>query len=104
MFPLSHLIHIVYDGARPHLRGMVPEEYVDQFRVHLLPPYTPFFNPTEQAHSCFKAHVKQQLASPVIQAEIMDAPHLRAQQQCISRKLNGEQEYWSESVMRPFMR
>ena len=80
MFPLSHLIHIVYDGARPHLRGMMPEEYVNRFQVHLLPPYSPFFNPTEQTHSCFKAHVKQQLASPVIQAEIMDAPNLRVQQ------------------------
>ena len=59
IFPPHERIHIIYDDARPHLRRMVPDIYDNRcFTLTLLPPYLSFLNPTEQAHSAFKAHVK----------------------------------------------
>ena len=65
-------VHIVHDGARPHLRTSVPEEHSPRFFIHTLPPYSPFLNPVEQAHSCFKAAVGRQLTSAAIQEELLD--------------------------------
>ena len=40
--------------------------------VRILPPYSPFLNPTEQAHSCFKADIKRQLASQQVSQELQN--------------------------------
>ena len=68
---------IVYDGARPHLRMDVGEDFADRFEVRMLPPYSPMLNPTEQAHSCFKFALKTQLVRPNIMEEIVDAQNQR---------------------------
>lgn len=65
-------VHIVHDGARPHLRTSVPDEHSRRFFIHTLPPYSPFLNPVEQAHSCFKEAVGRQLTSAAIQDELLD--------------------------------
>ena len=64
-------VHIVCDGARPHLNVHPPAEF-PHFHVHILLPYSPFLNPVEQAHSCFKADVKRHLAEPAMQLRLAD--------------------------------
>lgn len=65
-------VHIVQDGARPHLNTQVPEQHASRFHIRTLPPYSPFLNPVEQAHSCFKAAVGRQLTTTAIQNELKD--------------------------------
>lgn len=79
MLPQEHCT-IVYDGARPHLRMDVPEAFANRFSLRILPPYSPMLNPTEQAHSCFKAAVKRQLTRPEVMQEIQDADNQRQAQ------------------------
>lgn len=75
MFP-DH-VHIVHDGARPHLNTIVEEEFANQFDVRVQPPYSPFYNPVEQAHSCIKAAIGRQLVLPRIQEQLLDAENRR---------------------------
>ena len=77
MLPPEEHCTIVYDGARPHLRMDVPEAFVNRFELRILPPYSPMLNPTEQAHSCFKAAVKRQLVRPEVVREIQDSANQR---------------------------
>lgn len=70
MFPENERIHIVFDNARPHLRTVVPEEFRNRMFVRQQPIYSPFFNPVEQAHSCFKASIKRQLTTVAIRDEL----------------------------------
>lgn len=63
-------VHIVQDGARPHLNTEVPPQHAPRFQIRTLPPYSPFLNPVEQAHSCFKAAVSRSLTSLEIQHEL----------------------------------
>ena len=55
---------IVCDGPTFHRGIVVPEEHRGQFSIQLLPPYSPFLNPCEMAHSAVKAVIKQQLTEP----------------------------------------
>lgn len=69
---LQGLVHIVHDGARPHINTTIQAGHANRFRIHLLPPYSPFLNPVEQANSCFKAAVSRSLTSPEIRNELND--------------------------------
>ena len=80
MLPPEEHCTIVYDGARPHLRMNVPEAFTNRFALRILPPYSPMLNPTEQAHSCFKATVKRQLVRPEVMREIQDPANQRQAQ------------------------
>ena len=90
--PNDKEVFIIFDGARPHLNVVVPPEFEDKFHVVMLPPYCPFFNPVEQAHSCLKNAIKQHLALPHIQAEILDIQNMRA-----AAGLNQQQ--WRANVL-----
>ena len=73
--PINEEVFIIFDNARPHLNVVVLPEFEDtrvRFHVVMLPPYCPFFNPVEQAHSCLKSAIKQHLVLPHIQAEILE--------------------------------
>ena len=61
LFPGEDHIRMIYNGARPHLNIAVPEPREERFTLHMLPPYIPFLNPVEQAHSCFKTFIKNEL-------------------------------------------
>ena len=80
IFPHNETIHIVYDGARPHLRMTVPDNMQHRFTLRILPPYSPFLNPVEQAHSAFKALVKTQLTTADVREELLDINRRRGQQ------------------------
>ena len=68
-----HIIDdIIYDGARPPLNIAVPELYKERFTLRMLPPYSPFLNTIEQAHSCFRTIIKNELARQEIQAQLVD--------------------------------
>ena len=69
--PINEEVFIIFDGARSHLNFAVPPEFQDRFHVVMLPPYCPFFNPVEQAHSCLKSAIKH-FVLPHIQAEILE--------------------------------
>lgn len=77
MFAEQDQVHIIHDGARPHLHTIVEAEFAAQFDVQTLPPYSPFLNPVEQAHSCFKAAVGRQLVLPATQEELTDVGNQR---------------------------
>ena len=49
--------YLIYDGAPAHShRGAA--DPTDDIHVKMLPPYSPFLNPVEQAISCLKANIK----------------------------------------------
>ena len=60
-----------------HRSSKIPE--FDSTWLVMLPPYCPFFSPVEQAHSCLKSIVKQNLVLPHIQVEIFDILNMRAE-------------------------
>ena len=91
--PINEEVFIIFDGARPHLYIVVPPDLGDKFHVVMLPPYCPFFNPVEQAHSCLKSAIKQHLVLPHIQAEILDIQNMRAE-----AGLNQQQ--WRAALLR----
>ncbi len=91
LFPGEDTIHIVYDGARPHLNIAIPEQHHGRFVLHMLPPYSPFLNPVEQAHSCFKAGVKNELARLEVQLELVDDTARRAAGQT--------QQQWRSNIL-----
>lgn len=65
-------ITIVFDNARPHSGATVPAQYAHRVELRHLPPYSPFLNPVEQAHSAFKATVKDRLSAPAMQKRCDD--------------------------------
>lgn len=70
-------VHIVQDGARPHLNTVIPEQHRELFDVRTLPPYSPFLNPVEQANSCFKNAISRQLRTRALQDELIDEGNRR---------------------------
>ena len=78
-FPPNEMVYIIHDGARPHLNTVIKPEYQMQFSIRTQPPYSPFLNPTEMAHSCFKADISRQLTEPTTQEELLDLANLRQQ-------------------------
>ena len=65
--PADDPIYLIYDNARPHVRAQLPDRAKPIIQKKLLPPYLPFLNMTEIAHSTFKADVKRTLAQPAWQ-------------------------------------
>lgn len=72
LLPADEHIYFVYDNARPHVRAQLPAGANPNIQLKRLPPYSPFLNPTEMAHSCFKAAVKRSLALPEWQQRVGD--------------------------------
>ena len=85
-------IFSMFDDSRSHLNIIVSLEFQDRFHVVMLPPYCPFLNPVEQAHSCLKSEIKQHLVLPHIQAEIL---HIQNTQ--VEAGLNQQQ--WRANVL-----
>jgi transposase len=71
MFPAGDQIFVIYDNARPHVNAVAPPEF-NNISVKRLPPYSPFLNPVEMAHSAFKAGVKRALSLPAMQNRVGD--------------------------------
>jgi len=65
-------VHLVHDGARPHLNTTVPEQHAHRFTIRTQSPYSPFLNPVEQAHSCFKAAISRSLTTSAVQQELVN--------------------------------
>ena len=72
MFPADEPVFLVYDNARPHVRAQLPAGINQLIQLKRLPPYSPFLNMTEMAHSSFKAGVKRDLALPEWQLRVGD--------------------------------
>ena len=70
----GHSSVILLDGARFHQGLQIPQEYEDRISIRVFPPYSPFLNPVELAHSTFKAAVKRQLSQPDVQQEFAMVP------------------------------
>ena len=58
---------LIYDNATSHIDAPRMKDGQDH---KLLPPYSPFLNPTERAISCVKAAVKRRLTEPAAQEEL----------------------------------
>ena len=73
LYPEDEQIYFIYmyDNARLHVRAQLPPD-AEHFVIKRLPPYSPFLNPTEMAHSAFKAGVKRVLGLPEWQHRIGD--------------------------------
>ena len=71
LFEDDDQVYIIYDNARPHINARLPEG-MDNITLKLLPPYSPFLNPVENAHSAFKAQVKKLMARPEWQRRVDD--------------------------------
>ena len=71
VFPAGERIYLIYDNARPHIRAQLPPN-AGNFTIKMLPLYSPFLNPTEMAHSAFKAGVKRTLGLPEWQERFGD--------------------------------
>lgn len=71
MFPAGDQIYLIYDNARPHINANIPPDF-NNVVVRRTPPYSPFLNPVEMAHSAFKAAVKRTLSQPEWQARVGD--------------------------------
>ena len=72
MFPGDERIILIYDNARPHVRAELPADANPLIETKRLPPYSPFLNMTEMAHSSFKSAVKRCLAQPAWQHRVGD--------------------------------
>ena len=83
---------ITFSSYTTHLNILVPEQYQDTMAVCDLPPYSPFLNPTEQAHSCFKVSVKQQLTGQQISRDLGDEVRRLAAQ--ITSKSDASRSWW----------
>ena len=70
LLPENEAVYLIYDNARPHVNAPLPEGPNPLITVKLLPPYSPFLNSTEMAHSAFKAAVKRMLAPPEWQRRV----------------------------------
>ena len=79
-WPPDEPVYVIMDNARPHKRVSVPDDFPN-VHVKFLPAYSPFLNPTEHAHSAFKAAVKRELHLPETQVELgQRKPDLNLQQ------------------------
>ena len=76
ILPADEPIHLIYDNARPHINAHVPEDFNNIF-IRRTPPYSPFLNPVEVAHSAFKAAVTRTLSLPQWQARVGDVAAAR---------------------------
>ena len=72
VFPPGEPVVLIYDNARPHVRARLPPDVDPAIQLKRLPPYSPFLNFCENAHSAFKAAVKRDVARPEIQQTIGD--------------------------------
>uniref|UniRef100_A0A8C4NGT2 Tc1-like transposase DDE domain-containing protein n=1 Tax=Eptatretus burgeri TaxID=7764 RepID=A0A8C4NGT2_EPTBU len=72
VFPAGEPVFLIYDNARPHVQAQLPPDAYPNIQLKLLPPYSPFLNCTEIAHSAFKASVKRDLALPEWQHRVGD--------------------------------
>ena len=74
MFPDDEHIYFIYDNARPHVRAQLPNdmEGIGNIEIKKTPSYSPFLNPVEMAHSCFKAACKRTLGLPDWQRRVGD--------------------------------
>ena len=54
VFQENDRVFLIFDNARPHVNAQLPEG-MDNITLKRLPPYSPFLNPVENAHSAFKA-------------------------------------------------
>ena len=91
--PINEEVFIIFDMACGHILNIVvPLELEDRFHVVMLPPYCPFFNPVEQAHSCLKSAIKQHFVLPYIQAQILHIQNMRAEA-CLN------QQQWRANVL-----
>ena len=72
IFPAGEPVFLIYDNARPHVRAQLPPDVYPNIQLKFLPPYSPFLNCTEMAHSAFKAAVKRDLALPDWQRRVGD--------------------------------
>ena len=61
--------YLIYDGAPAHGGAADP---TNDIHVKILPPYSPFLNPVEQAISCLKANIKGDISCPHIQIRMND--------------------------------
>jgi hypothetical protein len=61
--------YLIYDGAPAHRGAADP---TDDNHVKMLPPYSPFLNPVEQAISCIKANIKADISRPRMQLRMND--------------------------------
>ena len=93
LFPENESVRIIYDRARPHLNQIVPENLRNRVSFHVLPPYSPFMKPVEQAHSCVKAAIKRRLGENNVQREIMDTENNR-------RRENMTLSAWRMRILR----
>lgn len=59
------------DNARPHVNAILPDD-VENIGLRRTPPWSPFLNPVEMAHSCLKAGIKRTLAQPGWQQRVGD--------------------------------
>ena len=69
LFPEDEPIILICDNARPHVPAQLPEDVNPVISLKRLPPYSPFLNCTEMAHSAFKAAVKRTLGLPDNESE-----------------------------------
>ena len=72
LLPPGESVYIIYDNARPHVRAQLPDNVGPNIQCKLLPPYSPFLNPTENAHAAFKAALKRILGRPEWQRRVGD--------------------------------
>ena len=72
MFPADEPVFLVHDNARPHVRAQLPAGINQLIKLKRLPPYSPFLNIPEMAHSSFKAGVKRDFALPIWQLRVGD--------------------------------
>ena len=69
MFPDKEYLYFIFDNAMSYVRAELPPRN-ENIELKRLPPYSPFLNPVENAHSCFKAGVKRLIGLPEWQARV----------------------------------
>ena len=61
--------YLIYDGGPSHRGAADP---TDDIHEKMLPPYSPFLNPVEQAISCLNTNIKADISRPHIQIRMND--------------------------------
>ena len=69
--------YLIFKGVPVHRRAAPPAENT---QVKVLPPYSPFLNPVEQAISCLKEHIKADITRPLFQNQMNDRNAARSAQ------------------------
>ena len=65
----NHTHYLIFDGAPAHRGATSPSNNTE---LKILPLYSPFLNPVEQAISCLKANIKADITRPLFQNQIND--------------------------------